>query len=164
MKFSGKMIVSIIIDQWISFIDQYELTIVEITKSKISVVTNNKQSKRGMIFVRIGTKSTSSYTKATTHFNLRVLPPLIKMYWLSYNFLNPISVDNLETIYCSEDKNEHDWEIERFRMRNNSTSICFKSSSTPPDNPPVLQSKYSILDSHNINTASFKINLWVLNI
>ena len=78
-KFSGKMIVSIVIDQWISFIDQYELTIVEITKSKISVVTNNKQSKRGMIFVRIGTKSTSSYTKATTHFNLRVLPPLIKM-------------------------------------------------------------------------------------
>ena len=41
-------------------------------------------------------------------------------------------------------------------MRNNSTSICFKSLSTPPDNPPVLQSKYSILDSHNINTSSLK--------
>ena len=33
-----------------------------------------------------------------------------------------------------------------------------KSSSTPPDNPTVLQSKYPILDSHNINTYTLKYN------
>ena len=28
--------------------------------------------------------------------------------------------------------------------------------STPPDNPPVLQSKHPILHSHNINTSTLK--------
>ena len=40
-------------------------------------------------------------------------------------------------------------------MRNNSLSNCSKSSSTPPNNPPILQSKYPILHSH-INTSDIK--------
>ena len=31
-----------------------------------------------------------------------------------------------------------------------------KSSSTSPDNPPILQSIYPNLDSHNINTCNLK--------
>ena len=96
-----------------------------------------------MIFVRIGTKLTYSYTKVTTQFNLHVLLPLITMRQLSCHFLNSISTDILETIYLSEDKSIPDSEIESCRMRNNSSLISSKSSFTP-DNPPVLQSKYPI--------------------
>ena len=41
-------------------------------------------------------------------------------------------------------------------MRKKSSSDCLKSSSIPPDNLPILQSKYHILDSHNINTSTLK--------
>ena len=43
-------------------------------------------------------------------------------------------------------------------MHDNSLLISSKSSPTPPDNPPVLQSKYPILDSHNINTFTLNDN------
>ena len=59
------MIVSIVMDQWIFFISQHELTKVQIIKFKVADVTNDKQSKRDMTYNRIGTKLTSSYTKAT---------------------------------------------------------------------------------------------------
>ena len=109
-----------------------------------------------MTIIRIGTKSASSYTKATTQFNLHVLPPLIKMRLLSRSFLNSISIDFLEMIYWSEDESIHDLEIERCNIHNNSSSNCSKSSSMPPDNPPILQSEYPILDSNNINTSYLK--------
>ena len=41
-KVNGKMTVSIVQDQYISFISQYELIKVECIKSKVSVVANNK--------------------------------------------------------------------------------------------------------------------------
>ena len=131
---------------------------VEIVKSKISVVANKKQSKRDKTCIRIGTKSISSYTKATTQFNLCILPSLIKMRRLSCNFLNSISIDILEMIYCSEDESMHDSEIERCRIHDNTSLIGSKSSSTPPDNPHVLQSKHLILDSRNVNIYTLKDN------
>ena len=91
-----------------------------------------------MIFIRIGTKSTCSYIKATTQYNLNGLTPLIKMRQLSHNFLNSISTYIIETIYWSEDESIHDSEIERCNMHNNSSSNCSKSTSTSPDNPPTL--------------------------
>ena len=97
-----------------------------------------------MTFIRIGTKSPYSYTKVTIESYLRVLFPLIKMKRLSRNFSNSISTDILEMIYWSEDKSIHGSEIERFRIRNNSSSNCSKSSSIPPDNQPILQSKYHV--------------------
>ena len=41
-KVNRKMTVSIVQDQYISFISQYELIKVECIKSKVSVVANNK--------------------------------------------------------------------------------------------------------------------------
>ena len=110
-KVNEKMIVSIIMDQWISFISQYELSKVEITKYNVSVVTNNKKSRRDMTFIRIGTKSISYYIKATTQYNLHVLLLLIKMRQLSHKLLNSISTDILETIYWSKDDMVHDSEM-----------------------------------------------------
>ena len=109
-----------------------------------------------MTFIRIWTKSISSYMKVTTQFNHRGLPPLIKIHQLSHNFLKSISTNILETIRWSEDESIHDLEIERCNIHNNSSSNCSKSSSTPPDNPPILQSEYPILDSNNINTSNLK--------
>ena len=67
--------------------------------SKISDVPNNKQSRKNMTFIRIGTNSPSSYIKATTQLNFYVLPPLIKMRQLSLNFLNSLSIDISGVIY-----------------------------------------------------------------
>ena len=101
-KVNEKMILSIVMDQWISFISHYELSQVEISKSKDSVVTNNKRPRRDMTFIRIGTKSTYSYIKATTQYNHHILPPIIKMHQLSHYFLKSISIEILEIIHWSE--------------------------------------------------------------
>ena len=77
---------------------------------------------------------------------------------LSRNFLNLISTYVIETVHWSKDESMHDSEIERCRIYNNSSSIGSKSPSTPPDNPPDLQSKYLILDSNNINHSTLKDN------
>ena len=127
------------------------MSIVEISKYKVSVGTDNKNSRRDMTFIRIGTKSTSSYTKATTQYNLNGVTPLIKMRQLSHNFLNSISIYIIETIYWSEDESVYDPEICK-----KSSSNCSKSSSTSHDNPSILQSIYPILDSLYINTSNFK--------
>ena len=51
-----------------------------------------------MVFLRIGTKSSSSYVKATKQFHLRFLSPLIEMRKISDNFLNSISIGILDMI------------------------------------------------------------------
>ena len=90
-----------------------------------------------MIFIRIGTKSTCSYIKATTQYNLNGLTRLIKMRQLSHNFLNSISTYIIETIYWSEDESVYD----PVNCKK-SSSNCSKSSSTSHDNPSILQSIY----------------------
>ena len=60
-KVNEKMVVSIVMDQMIFLIRLYELSKVEISKSKVSVFANNKKSRRDMTFIRSRTKSTSSY-------------------------------------------------------------------------------------------------------
>ena len=77
---------------------------VEITTSKFSVIIDNKDTRKNMTFIRIGTKSSSSYTKPTTQYNNQVLPPLINMRILSNVFLNSISTDVIETINWSENE------------------------------------------------------------
>ena len=106
-----------------------------------------------MTFIRIGTKSSSSYLKATTQYNHHVLPPLIQMRQLSHLFLNPISVDILETINCSVNERVSVPEICK-----NSPSNCSKYTSTPHDSPPILQTLCPILDSLAINTSNLEDN------
>ena len=75
---------------------------------------------------------------------------------LIHNFLNSISTDILEKIYWYDDESVHDSDIEKIRIGNNSSSDCSKSSSMPPDNPPILQSKITNLNSNNSNTSTLK--------
>ena len=116
------------------FFSQNELINVEIIMSEASIVINNKPIKKNMKFIRIGTKSSSSYLKVTTQYNHQALPPLMQMRQLSHLFLNSISADILEKI---------NWYVnERVSIPAICKSIpsnCSKSTSTSHDNPPILQ-------------------------
>ena len=61
--------------------------------AKFTIATGNKRKRKDMAFIRIGTKSSSSYLKVTTQYNHQVLPPLIKIRQLTHLFLNSISTD-----------------------------------------------------------------------
>ena len=84
-KVNGNMSILIEKDPQISFMSQYESSNVEIVMYKISGVANNKHLRKNMSFIRIRTKSSSSYIKAIKQFNLHVLSPLINMHQLSRN-------------------------------------------------------------------------------
>ena len=76
---------------------------------------------------------------------------------LSRNFLSLTSTHIIEAISWSEDESINDSEIERRILHGKSSFVGSKSSSIPPDNTPVLQSKYPTLD-YNINTSTLKDN------
>ena len=59
---------SYIVDKvkWIVFLSQYEVRGIEISASKFANIIDNKKTRKNMAFIHIGTKSSSSYTKATT--------------------------------------------------------------------------------------------------
>ena len=86
---------SYIVEQvkWNAFLSQYEVYDVEIYTSKFTIATGNKRKRKDMAFIRIGTKSSSSYLKVTTQYNHQVLPPLIKIRQLTHLFLNSLSTD-----------------------------------------------------------------------
>ena len=102
-----------------------------------------------MAYIRIETKSSSSYLKATTKYNHHILLPIIKMCQLSHVFLNSISADILDTIIWSVNKSLSVSAILKIAFSNSS-----KCTSTSYDNPPILQSMYPILDKLNINTSN----------
>ena len=107
-----------------------------------------------MIFIRIGTKSSSSYTKPIKQYNNQVLPPLINMRLLSNNFLNSISTDVIESINRSENERVSIPVSCKYIPSNFSTSTSISTSTfTLHDNPPILQSLYPILDKLHINTS-----------
>ena len=89
---NGKTSIYVERDKWNTFLSQYEVCGVEISTSKLSIVIDNKNTRKNMTYIRIGTKSSSSYLKATTQYNYHILPPIIKMRQLSHVFLNSISV------------------------------------------------------------------------
>ena len=64
-------------DKWNEFLSQYEVCDVEISTSKLSIVIDNRNKGRNMTFIRIGTKSSSSYLEGTTQYNHHILPPII---------------------------------------------------------------------------------------
>ena len=101
-----------------------------------------------MTFIRIGTKSSSSYLKATTQYNHQVLPPLIQMCQVSHLFLISISANILETINWSINVS-----VSVPAILKNPTSNSSKCTSTSYDNQPILQSMYPILDELNIKTS-----------
>ena len=132
-KVNGKTSIYVKKDKWITYLSQYEVINVEISISETSVAIDNKPTRKKMMFICIGTKSSSSYLKVTSQLNRHILPRIIKMCRFSYNFLKLISTDILETICCSKDESVYDLVICKKLASN-----CSKSSSTTPNNPPIL--------------------------
>ena len=91
------MSTSISRDKRNTFFSQYQLNNVEITMSKMRII-DDKLTRKNLTFIRIGTKSSLSYSKPATQYTHQVLPPLIKMRQLTHLFLNSISTDILDTI------------------------------------------------------------------
>ena len=89
---------------WNTFLSQYKVYDVEISTSKFTIYTDNIKKRKDMTFIRIGTKSSSSYKKPTTQYNNQILPPLISMRLLSNDSLNSISTDVIESIDWSENE------------------------------------------------------------
>ena len=144
-----------------AFLSQYEVYDVEISTSKFTIVTDNIRKRKDMTFIRIGTKSSSSYTKPNTQYNNQVLPPLINMRLLSNIFLNLITTYVIETINWFENECVSTPVIYRSTPSIISKSISIStssttSSSTSHDNPPILKSLYPILNSLNINTSDLE--------
>ena len=80
----GEMTTIILNDQWISFKSEYELVNIEINKSKVDVLLENKLRRRDVSFIRIGNKQYSSYLKASKQYNSGHLPPVINMSYQSH--------------------------------------------------------------------------------
>ena len=66
--------------KWDALLSQYELCDVEISTSKLTLTIDNKITMKNMTIIRIGTKSSSSYTKSIKQYNNQVFPPLIKIH------------------------------------------------------------------------------------
>ena len=60
--------------KWDALLSQYELCDVEISTSELTLTIDNKITRKNMTFIRIGTKSSSSYTKPINQYNNQVLP------------------------------------------------------------------------------------------
>ena len=146
-------------DKWNAFLSQYEVCDVEMSTSKFSAVLDNENTRKNMTFIRIGTKSSSSYLRATTQYNHHILPPITKMRQLSYNFLNSMSADILKIIHWYVNKSVSVPAIYKRCPSNSSKSTYISTSSstsTSHDNPPILQSLCPILNSLNINTSALE--------
>ena len=114
-------------DKWNAFLGQYEVCDIEISTSKFSIIIDNKHIRKNITFIRIGTKSSSSYLE-TTQYNHHILHPIIKVCQLSHVFLNSISADILETINWSVNESVYVPAILKNAASNSSkyTSISMK--------------------------------------
>ena len=61
----GEMTTIILNDQWISSKSEYELVNVDINKSKVVLLVENKLVRRNVYFLRIGNKNYPSFLKAS---------------------------------------------------------------------------------------------------
>ena len=84
--------------QWMSFKSEDELVNIEIIKSKVDLLVENKLHRRGVSFVRIGNKNYPSYLKASKQYKSCRPPPVIDTYNISRLFLASIINDISDSI------------------------------------------------------------------
>ena len=74
-------------DQLISFISEYDLINVEINKSKVDILVENKLLRRDVSFIRIWNKNYPSHVKASHQYNSSHLPPVTNTCHISRMFI-----------------------------------------------------------------------------
>ena len=83
----GEMTTIIRNDQWTSFKSEYELINIEIIKSKVDVLVENKLRRKDVSFARIGNKKDHSYDKVSKQYKSCHPPPVINTCNISRIFL-----------------------------------------------------------------------------
>ena len=73
----GEMTTIILNDQWISSKSEYELVNVEINKSKVVLLVENKLVRRNVYILRIGSKIFPSFLKTSKQYKSSHPPPVI---------------------------------------------------------------------------------------
>ena len=86
-------------DRLISFVSEYELMKVEINKSMVGVLIENKLLRRDGSLIRIGNKYYPLYFKASKQYKSGHLPPVINTCHISHMFLQSITVDISDSVY-----------------------------------------------------------------
>ena len=95
---SGDITTEIFYDKWRSFIAEYELVNVEINKSKVDILVQNKLVRRNKYFLRIGNKNYFSFLKASKQYITGHLPPVINICHVSRIFLEFITIGISDSI------------------------------------------------------------------
>ena len=109
-------------NKWKSFITELELVNVEINKSKIDVLVQNKLVRRDVYFIRIDNKYYNSYLKASKQYSTGHLPPVINTYHISRILLESITIDVSDITYLNECFNSNS--LKRNEVQNNNTKKC----------------------------------------
>ena len=89
-------------DEWTSFKNEYELVNIEIIKSKVVLLVENKLRRRNVSFVRIGNRNYPSFLKASKQYNSGHPPPVINKCNISRIFLESIMDDISHSISWTE--------------------------------------------------------------
>ena len=138
----GEMTTIILNDQWISSKSEYELVNVEINKSKVVLLVENKLVRRNVYFLRIGNKNYPSFLKVSKQYSSGYLPPVIDTCHIGRIFLESINNNISDFISWNEYINNNI--LERNEVQSNIEKNVPISTTTIIDNSPVLSSKYPI--------------------
>ena len=84
-------------DAWTSYKSEHELDI-EINKSKVDILVQNKVVRRNVYFLRIGKKNNTSFVKASQQYKSSQHPPLVNTCNIGRIFLVSIVDDIADSI------------------------------------------------------------------
>ena len=101
-----------------SFKSEDELVNIEIIKSKVDILVENKLHRRGVSFVRIGNENYPSFLKASTQYKSCHPPPVINTCDISRIFLASIMDEISDSISWNECINNNNMEKVMFRIVN----------------------------------------------
>ena len=144
----------ILYDKWRSFIAEYVIVNVEINKSKVNVLVQNKLVRRNVYFLRIANKNYPSFLKASKQHSTGYLPPVINTCNISRTFLEFIMVDILDSIFWYECINSNS--LERSEVQTSNVKNVSNSTTAIIDNSPVLSSKYPLIESLSMRLLILK--------
>ena len=99
-----------------AFKNEYELVNIEIIKSKVDLLVENKLRRRNVSFVRIGNRNYPSFFKASKQYNSGHPPPVINKCNISRVFLESIMDDISHSISWTECIKINSLKKTRFRL------------------------------------------------
>ena len=155
----GNNTVSILKDNWRSFLIEYELNNIKIETSKVTNVEDNSRISISSLIIEKMTLN--SFQKASTQSKVKSPSPYVRIWHFLYffNLLPYIYIYILESIDWA-DKQPSKMTSNSWSLNNHTKIISYKSISISSNNIKAsnYQSKYSILDMLGFVTSSVQGN------